>query len=134
MTTNDPVRQYLKEKGCPPGVVAGGLDGLLEQWEQIVEAVSAGYALGLEDYLNDMDARQLLEESLAVAAPAARRNVADRVREADAALKSVTRFAGKCLWGDEVAAEEGWTAQKNWWYFSSPMNAEPDLLAEIDEV
>lgn len=134
MTANDPVRQYLQEKGCPPGVVAGGLEGLTEQWEQIVEAVSAGRTLGLDDYLNDLDARQLLEEAMAVATPAAREAVADRVREADAAMKSVTRPAGKCLWGDEVAEEEGWTAQKNWWYFSIPLKAEPELLAGIDEV
>ncbi|MFN7947552.1 MAG: hypothetical protein U0Z53_19540 [Blastocatellia bacterium] len=134
MTADDPVRRYLQEKGCPPGIVAGGLDGLLEQWEQIVDAVSAGYTLGLDDYLNDLDARQLLEDALAVATPAARAAVTDRVRQADAAMKSVTRPAGKCLWGDEVAEGEGWTPQKNWWYFTVPVNADPELLAEIDEI
>jgi hypothetical protein len=133
MPATDPVRELLREKGCPSHIVEGGLAGLIENWEAIVESVSEGYALGLDDYLNDMDARQLLEESLAVASSDAREAALARVRAADETMKAAIEPAGRCLWGDEVAEEEGWAPQKNWWYFSKPVNANPELLAEIEE-
>ena len=133
MPATDPVREYLKEKGCAPQVIEGGLAGLVENWEKIVASVGEGYALGLDDYLNDLDTRQLLEESLAVAAPEQRKAVTDRVRESDEIMKTAVEPVGKCLWGDEVAEEEGWTAKNNWWYFSQPVKAEAELLAEIEE-
>ena len=133
MSAIDPVREYLKEKGCARHVIEGSLTGLVENWEHLVISVGEGYALGLDDYLNDLDVRQLLEEALAVAAPDQRQTVTDRVREADETMKAALEPAGKCLWGDEVAEEEGWTAENNWWYFSKPINAEAELLAEIEE-
>ena len=51
----DPIREYLKKKGCPENVVKSGLQGLITTWETIVIEVSNGYDLTLEDYLNDMD-------------------------------------------------------------------------------
>jgi hypothetical protein len=133
MPATDPVRELLAEKGCPSHIIEGGLSGLIENWEAIVESVSEGYALTLDDYLNDMDARQLLEEALAVAPLNERKSALERVRAADETIKAALEPAGRCLWGDEVAEEEGWAPQKNWWYFSKPVSADPELLAEIEE-
>ena len=52
---SDPVRDYLQKKGCADHVINGGLAGLVETWEGIVESVAEGYSLGLDDYLNDLD-------------------------------------------------------------------------------
>lgn len=134
MSVTDPVREYLREKDCATKIIEGGLPGLIENWEDIAASVSEGYALGLDDYLNDMDVRQLIEESLAVATTEQRKAADARLREADETIKAVIEPAGKCLWGDEVAEEEEWSAKRNWWYFSKPVNAEADLLDEIDEV
>ena len=133
MKDNDPVGEFLKNRGCPDHIVRGGLRGLAESWEEVVRAVEEGYSLGLDDYLNDMDGRQLLEEALAVA-PAQEKKVAvARVRKADAALRALVRPAGRCLWGDEAARQEGWTEKKNWWYYCRPIKAGDELLAELDE-
>lgn len=129
----DPVREYLKEKGCAARVVDRGLQGLVENWEQIVQSVEGGYSLGLDDYLNDMDVRQLIEESLSVATATQRNAVADRIGRADEQMRSLVEPAENCLWGEAVAEEEGWTARDNWWYFTRPLNADPELLAEIDD-
>jgi hypothetical protein len=134
MGTPDPVRDFLKKKGCAEHVVEGGLRGLVETWEGVVESVKRGYDLGLDDYLNDLDGRQLLEETLAIAPKEQKEESVGRVRRADELMKTLVKPAGKCLWGDEVAETEGWTSEKNWWYFTRPIQADPEFLFEIDGV
>ncbi|HEX4950970.1 MAG TPA: hypothetical protein VFZ34_30205, partial [Blastocatellia bacterium] len=106
---NDPVREYLQERGCGEHLIAGGLAGLVASWEQIVESVAQGYPLGLDDYLNDMDLRQLLADVWPQASAAQQQEFASRVAAADASIRSYLQPAEECLWGEEVAAEEGWT-------------------------
>ena len=128
---NDPVREYLHDKGCGEHLVRGGLAGLVEAWEQVVHAVAQGYELGLDDYLNDLDARHLLAEAWEVAPAAEQLQFQLRVEAADACLKSLLLPADECLWGDEVAAEEGWTREQQRWYFGYPVNAGVDLRVEL---
>ena len=128
---SDPVRDYLRKKGCPDHVINGGLAGLVETWEGIVESVAEGYSLGLDDYLNDLDVRQLLEESLAVATATEKNKLLDHVNEADDSFKALVTATEQCLWGNKVAKKKGWTPKKNWWYFNRPLNAGEDLLAEL---
>jgi hypothetical protein len=133
MQGKDPVREFLRKRGCPEHVVRLGLQGLVEVWEEVVRSVAEGYSLGLDDYLNDMDGRQLLEESLAVATAQEKRSILARVRKADADMRALIRPSGRCLWGDETARQEGWTERKNWWYYGRPIEAGDELLAELDE-
>lgn len=128
---NDPVREYLREKGCGEHVISGGFVGLVENWERVVASVSAGYNLGLDDFLNDLDARQLLEEALSVALPDEIQQQLARIQATDAQMKSLLLPADECLWGDEVAEEEGWTREQNWWYFGIPRNAGQALRTEL---
>ena len=132
--SNDPVRDFLIERGCGPHIIGKGLPGLVESWEKVVQSVEDGYSLSLDDYLNDLDMRQLLSEALAVASPIELQKYEDRIQRADDQLKSLTTRTAVCLWGDEVAEEEGWTPKKNWWYYARPADADSELLAEIDAV
>ena len=134
MNSNDPVREFLRERGSSPNLIDGGLAGLVESWEAVVSAVEEGYTLGLDDYLNDLDVRQLLEEALPIAADTQRQSFTKRVQQADEQMKQLVTPVPGCLWGAEVAEEEGWTARKNWWYFSRPLQGNAELLAEIAEV
>ena len=79
----------------------------------------------MDDYLNDLDGRQLLEEALAVAPKEQKEAFLKRVHHADELMKSLVESTERCLWGEEVAEAEGWTPKKNWWYFSKPINATP---------
>jgi hypothetical protein len=133
MHGKDPVREFLQQRGCPEHVVRGGLQGLAESWEEVVRSIEDGYSLGLDDYLNDLDGRQLLEEALAVAPAQEKKTALQRVRRADAKMQTLVRPSGRCLWGDETARQEGWTARKNWWYFSIPVNPGEELLNELGE-
>ena len=129
----DAVREFLDEQGCPEHMVDAGIDGLVEQWEYAVEDVEQGYPLGFDDYLDDMDGRQLLEGALAVAPAEQRREALPRLKAADERMKAVLIPAKRCLWGAETAAEKGWTAEKQWWYFSVPREPGPELAEEIEE-
>jgi hypothetical protein len=133
MKEKDPVGEFLRKRGCPEHVVRGGLRGLAESWEEVVRSIEEGYSLGLDDYLNDLDGRQLLEEALAVAPAQEKKTALQRVRRTDEKMQTLVRPAGRCLWGDETARQEGWTAKKNWWYFSIPVNPGEELLNELGE-
>ncbi|MEP7342676.1 MAG: hypothetical protein ABI977_33415 [Acidobacteriota bacterium] len=132
--SDDAVRNFLRERGSGLHIIEKGLAGLVESWERVVQSVDDGYLLSLDDYLNDLDTRQLLDGALAVAAPTDLQKFEERIQRADEQMKSLTTRTGVCLWGDEVAEEEGWTPKRNWWYYARPADADPDLLAEIDEV
>ncbi len=124
----------MKEKGCGQHIVDRGFVSLVESWEQTVREVQGGYRQGLEDYLNDLDVRQLIAEATDRFAREIPDYVHERVAQADHIMRSVTGPAGGCLWGENLANEEGWTPEQNWWYFSRPLQAEPELLSEIDEL
>lgn len=128
---SDSIREFLRERGCGEHITSGGFVGLIEAWEQIVASIAAGYNLGLDDYLNDMDLRQLIAEALPLATPAQQQRYSARIEEADRTLKSHLLPAPACLWGEEVAEAEGWTREQNWWYFQYPENAGEDLRAEL---
>jgi hypothetical protein len=129
----DPVRVYLSERGCGEHVIEGGLEGLVESWEKTVREVEEGYSLTLDDYLNDLDARQLIADALTVTTDQQRERINEQLSQADEKMRGLTEPTKVCLWGEEVAEEEGWTAKENWWYFARPIKADAELLAEIDE-
>ena len=129
---NDPVREFLRQSGAPYSVVALGLRGLVENWERVVEQVLDGYSLGLDDYLNDMDGRQLLQNALDLAPDQVREDFLPRVRDADMRIRLKLVPAGRCLWGSIVAEEEQWIEEVNWWYFEKPRNPGPLLQQELD--
>ena len=72
---DDPITEFLRKQGASYAIVANGLRGLVENWERVVDQVSKGYPQGLDEYLNDMDGRQLLENALELASVEARAQI-----------------------------------------------------------
>ncbi|TXL73878.1 hypothetical protein FHP25_19705 [Vineibacter terrae] len=106
-------------------------------WERIVAGVEAGYAYGLDDWLNDMDLRRGIDEALDALKPRERlRNKVsiEQLAASDARFRKATAAAGKCLWGSTVAAREGWHADRQWWYFRKPRIGNAELAQDIDAV
>ena len=132
MVREDPVREFLEARGAPEHIVEGGLDGLLEQWENAVDDVEETYPLGLDDYLDDMDGRELIEGAMEVATPETRRANLKRLQKADARMKALLVPAGRCLWGSDMAEQHDWTPQKNWWYFMAPREPGPELKEDLE--
>ena len=125
------VRAFLEAHGCDMAVVERGLDGLIGEWEAAADALEAGYPLDtLDDYLNDMDARQLIHETLS-AVPRAAAAVAARLESADRRARAKLVPGGRCLWGDRIAERRGWEAAREWWYFMRPSAPGPGLARDL---
>lgn len=126
------VRDFLRRRGAPDVVVEHGLMGLVEQWERAVEDIARGYPLGLDDYLNDLDGRQLLHEALGAASDVDRARVRDRLAAADARARARAVIRDRCVWGEEVARYHDWNRERNWWYFAIPREPGRDLAEELE--
>jgi hypothetical protein len=121
----------LKSRGCPPHVVAAGLAGLLDRWKDVVASIRSGYPLTLDDYLNDMDLRQLIDDALPHTTSRGHKQAIVRLYQLDEGLRPHLIPAEQCLWGAKAEAEKGWTADHNWWYFSLPRHPGPPLAADL---
>lgn len=127
---HDPVHTYLISRGCAPLVVRRGLTGLLDQWSGIVDAAERNRDGSLDEWLNDMDLRDILAGALAAAPPRDRRNAAVRLDDADQRFHSLT-VACPCLWGEEIAHTNSWRPEWQWWYFRRPTHPGPLLKEDL---
>ncbi len=131
MTTDqDAVQTYLTSRGCSQLVVRRGLSGLLEHWATIVAAVERGRDASLDEWLNDMDLRDILAGALAAAGPRERRAAAIRLDDADERFHGITEPC-PCLWGDEIAQTNRWRPEWQWWYFRRPTVPGPTLREDL---
>lgn len=126
----DAVQTYLISRGCSPLVVRRGLSGLLEHWAGIVAAAERGRDASLDEWLNDMDLRDILAGALAAAAPRERRAASVRLDDADERFHAVTEPCA-CLWGDEIALTNSWRSEWQWWYFRRPTVPGPMLREDL---
>jgi hypothetical protein len=125
------LEEFLRQEGAPDQVVRGGLEVLMTGWERTVLAVEAGYAGDYEDYLGDLDGRQLLAQALERVTRGHAAEVAERLEALDARMRAATTPVARCLWGMIVADEEGWSPEDNWWYYARPIDGEAAFLAEF---
>src|SRR2546425_741669 len=54
------VMEKLRERGVADHVIQGGAARLVAEWQRFVSQVEQGYPLGLDDYRNDLDLRELI--------------------------------------------------------------------------
>ncbi len=130
---HDEVMRFLTARGCPDDVAKAGLEGLVAAWERTGLQVRAGYPLGHDDYLNDVDGRQLIEEIVAAVPAAGSARLLSRIEAADVAMQEAIVPTDECLWGDELADREDWTPGDNWWYFGLPRDPGPQLREELED-
>jgi hypothetical protein len=131
-SAGEAVREFLRTRGASDSVVSGGLDGLIAGWEKVAESVERGYPLDtLDDYLNDMDLRQLIAEILAAVPIPARGTLATRLQTADMRIRAALVPAERCLWGPAIAGRRGGSAAREWWYFMRPIRPGAGLRADL---
>ncbi len=116
---NDALRAYLDERGLEGDLLENGLAGLVERWEAIVSEVERGYELTIDDYLNDVDLRDILAGAWELASDDEAQPLRARRDLADNRYRSVTQECPP-LWGEAVTEEMGFTPEKEWWYFRRP--------------
>jgi hypothetical protein len=133
MKTPARVETYLRKRGSPDWVIQAGLEGLVERWEETASSMERGYRLGLDDFLNDMDVRQLVADCLPLAPGRERKNMKKRVILADTLIKKSLKPAASCIWGRTEAKRQGWTARRNWWYYRLPCRTGPEFVAPLEQ-
>lgn len=131
MSPTDAVRVLLMARGCPESVVNAGLPGLVDAWDNVVRSVERGYELTLDDYLNDMDLRDLIAAAFHASLPDESARVADLLAAADARFRDRT-VDSACLWGVDIASEEGLDPAREWWYYRRPVRPGDQLQEDLE--
>jgi hypothetical protein len=123
-------------KPPPPGPPdVGDLRDLIDQWTEFVTDLQRnGYGLDLDNWLNDVDVRELILEALPMFGREELGELAPKLEAADQAFLDRTRPFKHCVWGSRTARKEKWTAQKNWWYFRTPAQSNTDLEDDLAKV
>ena len=117
----------------PPDV--SELQELIDQWTTFAtELARKDYTFGLDNWLNDVDVRELILEALPMFSREEMGDHALKLDEADRAFTAATRDFKRCVWGGGTARKEKWTAQKNWWYFRTPTRSNDQLEDELTTV
>ncbi len=117
---------YLVRRGVASHLAGIGLDGLIGRWGAVADEVSTGYAGDLDEYLNDLDLRQILDDAVAAVAET-RGGLLARLRDVDTRFVAHTRPVDTHLWG---AAGRG-DANRSWWYFRVPLRMSEEMAEDL---
>ena len=117
---HDAVDRYLAERGVADHVRARGLRGMIDDWARIA-ASAERYDLTLDDWINDLDLRDIIAGALRVASPSEQRRVRTTLERADDRFRAATVECARPLPG----AGAGESAQPPdapgaWWYRRAP--------------
>src|SRR5919112_746338 len=93
------------------------LRAMIAQWEEIARH-AATYNLTLDDWLNDLDLRDMIAREMAITSTADRDVLQPRLESADHAFRDATRESNGSLWGPASGASHH--ATRHWWYFRYP--------------
>jgi hypothetical protein len=119
--TSEEIMRYLRDNGYPEHLVREGRDGLVRRWREFVEQAGRGYALGLEDYRNDLDIRAILRLAGVEVDP----EVTAEIAELDRRLKALLVATELRVW--ESAPDDPF------WDFGYPRNAGEELMEGLRE-
>jgi hypothetical protein len=117
----------------PPDVA--DLRDLIDQWAEFTGDLELkGYNFDFDNWLNDVDVRELILEALPMFSREELGDHALKLDQADKAFMTGTRDFKKCVWGKGTARKEKWTPQENWWYFRTPSRSNAQLEDELATV
>ena len=123
----------MKPPPSPPDV--GELRDLIEQWASFAtDLARKNYTFDLDNWLNDVDVRELILEALPMFSREDMCDHALKLDNADKTFMAATKPFKRCVWGSGTAKKEKWTAEKNWWYFRTPLRSNAQLEDELATV
>lgn len=123
-------------KPPPPGPPdVADLCDLIDQWVAFTADLEGkGYSFDLDNWLNDVDVRELILEALPMFGREEMGDHALKLDKADETFMTATRDFKRCVWGHGTARKERWTPEKNWWYFRTPRRSNAQLEDELATV
>jgi hypothetical protein len=111
---------FLSDAGYSESILEKGLAGLVQDWEKTVKELEKGWTLDWEDFANEVDGRRIIDE-IVKAFPAA---TPTNLLQLDLRFRAATTMDA-CIWGAEVAQDEGWNSMQHWYYFRVPKSGFP---------
>jgi hypothetical protein len=117
----DLVAEYFVKRGVSENVQRKGLRGIIAEWEAIAHG-AAHYSLTLDDWLNDVDLRDIIAGALVVAPDHMRRDLQPVLARADDVFRAATVDAGQPLSGVFTDGADQPNPIRQWWYFRRPVN------------
>ena len=117
---SDRVDQYFAERGVSAGVRSKGLRGIVASWDAIARSAER-YDLTLDDWLNDLDLRDIIAGAMAVASNTSIGDLRDALERADDTFRAATIELKQSLWGAHGAGgARSHDPVSQWWYFRYP--------------
>ncbi len=115
--------RFLVERGVSMALRSAGLRGIVATWDAIASGAER-YDLTLDDWLNDLDLRDILAGAMSVAPERERAAVRLVVELADTRFRQATAESPLPL----VANVDGVV---RWWYFRYPMRPGTRMRADL---
>jgi hypothetical protein len=112
------VREYLRRREVGPHVLEGGLEYLVESWDRTASQVAGRETWMWEEWVNDLDGREIIECVLEGVPEAA--SYRSRVGSIDDRFRASAVATEERAWGDEIAERERWDRSRSWWYWTKP--------------
>jgi hypothetical protein len=124
------IQQYCEQRKFASFVIKEGLDYLIPRWEMTVQAIKSGYTLSVDEYLNDMDTRRIIDEVWSLASDEQVDQYHNRLQAADQEYFDFTVPVQNCIWGSKNVAKYGYRPDHHWWYYHIPINTGSRWRAE----
>lgn len=113
-------------------VVNGGILRLINNWINTVRECKKGYDLTIEDYINDLDGRYIIEEVMnSLTDSNLKKKIKLAINQADIDFKQILIETNKCVLGSAVANQ--FPKEKYWWYWGIINNARGELLKDLKD-
>jgi hypothetical protein len=107
--------------------MARPVEEMIASWERIASGAST-YNLTLDDWLNDLDLRDVIARRLAESQSVDGR-LRERLESADRAFREATAEARQSLWGPTAGAEH--RSSTHWWYFRYPSSPGEEMRRDL---
>jgi len=104
---------------------------MIVQWEEIAGHAST-YNLTLDDWLNDLDLRDLIAREMGKVSAVDRDALRSRLESIDQAFRAATRASNSSLWGRTSGADHD--AARQWWYFRYPISPGDAMRDDLETV
>jgi hypothetical protein len=115
--SRDPVAEYFAKRGVSAGVRRKGLRGIIAEWHAIAHTAPT-YDLTLDDWLNDVDLRDIIAGAFAVAPETVQHDLRKFLDQADDDFRAAT-IECSSLRGTSKD-EDTRDRTRAWWYYRCP--------------
>ncbi|MEO7041885.1 MAG: hypothetical protein ABI035_06475 [Gemmatimonadaceae bacterium] len=128
--STDAVARYLAARSVAVHLRNKKLSDIIVQWDGIART-AARYDLTLDDWLNDVDLRDIIAGALTVAPEQEQRDVRDALDRADDLFRSATTETKQSTWGGAVATGDKHDRLRQWWYFRRPVHPGKTMRTDL---